>query len=113
MYAPKHKKNFTAKSSLSLKKKPKKTLDSKGNSLEKKSLKEHAILLNSIPAHQQSALLLLLQKQYGNSYVNQVLQLARQIEEQTLTDDEQVPEEEEETTDAKQPEHINEEEAQN
>ena len=47
----------------------------------------HAAILNRAPANQQSSnqqLLLQLQQQYGNPYVNQVLQLARGMGEETL-----------------------------
>ncbi|MBD2450055.1 alpha/beta fold hydrolase [Nostoc sp. FACHB-152] len=46
----------------------------------------HAAILNRAPANQQSSnrqLLLQLQQQYGNPYVNQVLQLARGMGEET------------------------------
>ncbi|MEH1954606.1 hypothetical protein [Nostoc sp.] len=48
----------------------------------------HAAILNRTPANQQSSnwqLLLQLQQQYGNRYVNQVLQLLLQMDEGTTT----------------------------
>jgi CHASE3 domain sensor protein len=48
----------------------------------------HAAILNRTPAHQKSSntrLLLQLQQQYGNPYVNQVLQLAREMGGKTST----------------------------
>ena len=50
--------------------------------------REHADMLNRAPANQQAAnqqLLLQLQRQYGNGYVNQVVQLARHKGGQTVT----------------------------
>ena len=48
----------------------------------------HAAILNRTPVNQQSSnwqLLLQLQQQYGNRYVNQVLQLLLQMDEGTTT----------------------------
>jgi hypothetical protein len=54
----------------------------------------HAAVLNRAPANQQASnqqLLLQLQRQYGNGYVNQVVQLARQNGGQTATASTQKP----------------------
>lgn len=56
----------------------------------------HAAILNRAPANQQSSnwqLLLQLQQQYGNHYVNQVLQLLLQMGEETAFPTEQALEE--------------------
>ncbi len=73
----------------------------------------HAAILNRAPANQQSSnkqFLLLLQQQYGNNYVKQVLQLARQetqgnaISEKALEDERQTVPSKQEKHETNQPE---------